>query len=51
MMVQIIVMRRGADRWTFLAHGARYSLSEAEQMRQTIERNGDRARIIDIPME
>lgn len=47
-MVQILIFRRGADRWQFLAHGARYTIAEAAEMVRICERNGDRVKTIDI---
>lgn len=46
--VQILKMEPGADRWQFVAHGARYDLTDATEMVERIKARGARALIIVI---
>lgn len=46
---QIVAMRRGETRYSFVAHGAAYDSIEAGSMIALIERNGGKA--IPLPLD
>lgn len=47
--VQILRALPEARRWEFVAHGAAYDRSEAEEMKKRIEARGQKVRLIPLP--
>ena len=46
---QIVKMEPGADRWQFVAHGARYEREEAEEFRSRLHARGCETKLLTIP--
>ncbi len=46
---QIIKIEPGADRWSFVAHGARWSKDEAADMIERMQARGCAAKLLEIP--